>query len=597
MHPLLPTSALICALVGSPTASAGNVSVFVGESDQLGNVKVFDASGGPAFSPSELQGIRLRSLDFGGRVELLDYQPGRPHRAADLPNAARLVLPGGVGSLYRYERPSSDGSVAHGLFLVDASGVAKPIWDFSDSGSGVDPWLDRIAVAPAADSLLVATTLAAGGDLWEIDLATHSGVCRTTNVPPLDFSGDGLALGFDFGVAVASTGILRFARGSVGDAIVVDYSNCSAPTWFGREVVLSSNGLYAATIAGSAPDAAHPFVLDGCNAAVSVDPVPRLLASAGFLPEHLSGPYLAVSDDGSRCAWSALEPGPETYLALVPQTGAGAGVHVTHDALFHPFLDEIGLYAFTPSGRLHMGVGDRLDSTLGGLTRMDLFGASLAPDGASLSVTDLSQSTGSSYPPFNYYPLLQADHVSLSPDRSWSVVYSNPTGNDGLVLVVPTDGHGIVPVAAASGLEDLAFWELTSSELLMGGERVLANGEVEELYRVPYGFFTTASAVLPIADDELGAAHVRSDGWAGLATPNDLDEQWLWRFDTTAGTVQKFTSRSFDYGPTLWVDAQGSLACSIGQIDHPSLFLVWHANGAVKRLQPTPFKGFVLPGP
>lgn len=584
------------ALAVTANAFAGQVSVFLGEAGKAGDVKVFGTQSGAPTWPAALQDVRLLPLDFGGRVELLEYQPDRPRRVADVPQAARLLLPNGAGSLYRYVRGESDGSKTFGLFLVDGSGAATSLWELSDAGSGADPWLDVLAVAPAGDALLVATALAAGGDLYELDLAAHTATCRTSALPPLDFAGSGLALGADFGVGVASTGIARFVRGSSGDASFVAFANASQPTWFGREVVLSANGLFAATIAGASSTEAHPFVFDACHDAVAVDPTPRALASAGFLPDHLAGPYLAVSDDGTRCAWSVLEASPEVYVGLVPPFGASGGVHVTHDALFHPFLDEIGLYGFLPTGKLHVGIGDRLDANLGGLTRMDVFLVGLGDDGANLAVTDLSQSSGSSYPPFNYYPTLQADRVALSPDREWTIVYSNPTGDAGLVLVVPTDGHGVVPTPAITGLDDLGFLELTDTHVLLGGERELASGDIEEIYHLAYGFFTQAAAVLPLDDEDLGALHVRSNGWAGLATPNDQDGQWLWRVDVATGAPQKFTDRNFDYGPTLWVAASGALATSLGELDQPSLFFVWPPVGPPKRLQATPAKGFVLPG-
>lgn len=591
-----PVISLVAVCAFTRVADASHISVFVGESGKAGNVKVFDTAGGAAQGPAALQGIHLVPIDFGGRVALLDYQPNRPRRIDDVPAAGRLLLPGGGGSLYRYARKESDGTTTWGWMQIDGGGVARSVWEFSDGGVGADPFVGELAVAPDGDVVLVATTLAAGGDLWELDLAQGVGVCRTSALPPADFAGSGLALGVDFGVALASSGIFRFERATPGDAALVAYANCAPPTWFGREVVLSANGLWAATIAGSAPDAAHPYVFDGCHDAIEVDATPRELAGAGFLPNHLAGPYLAVSDDGTRAAWSVLEPTPEVYLALVPQVGPGAGVHVTHDGLFDPFLDEIGLYGFLPSGTLHLGVGDRLDASLGGLTRMDLFVAGLASDGVSLTVSDLSQSTGSSYPPFDYYPTLQADRVALSPDREWSVVFSDPNGGDGRVVIVPTDGHGVVPLPAVTGIEKLAFFELCDTHVMVGGERELANGDVQEVYRIPYGFFTQANVVVPISDDELGASHVRPDGWAGMATPNAQGGQWMWRFDLGAGTSHKLTNRSFDYGPTVWLDAGGTLACSIGELDNPSIFLAWPAVGPVKRLQAVPTKGFVLPG-
>ncbi len=596
-----------CAALASATPEPGGVSVFCGSAGSSGNVKVFDETlQTSAQFPSALQGIRLEPIDFAGRTELNAFQPDMPRRVTDVPNAGRLLLPHGQGSLYRYSKSTVTGDL-HGFMLVDATGIARSVFEFPSSSSGADPFIDRVAIAPGGDAMLVATTVAAGGDLYEVEFASASATNRTSMLAAQDFSGAGIGLGANFGIAVSSNGILRFDRATKFDAQVVDFSNALVPpTWFMRELVLSYNGLYAATVAGASSTEAHVYVIDACNDAIEVDPIPREILGAGFEPESIDGPYLAVSDDGKRAAWVALEIdslmalAQEAYVAAVPMVTTGGSVHVTNDGIFHPFLDEVGLYGFTPSGRLHLGVGDPKNQSQPngtGLTSMDCFLATIPDDAAGLTVENLTLSANNIYPPYLGYPTLDPQNVALAPDRSVVIVYSIDSSGSGQIIGSSTDGHGLSPQQIANNVEELWLFSMSDTDFVYSIQD--DNGvESAELSHVPLSIFQGSSTIMPIDDgDQLGATTVRSDGWAAVVAPDTItDKQQLWRIQTTTAQKTLFTHRAFDYGPTVGFTPLGSLTFSVGEPDHPNMFVVWPLSGNPKRLQSSPMVGFVLPG-
>ena len=70
-----------------------------------GDIVVVDETGlARPQRPQGLRGVRLLSLDVSGRADGETWLAGRARRVRDVGGqAARLVLPEGRGSLYRYE--------------------------------------------------------------------------------------------------------------------------------------------------------------------------------------------------------------------------------------------------------------------------------------------------------------------------------------------------------------------------------------------------------------------------------------------------------------------------------------------------------------
>src|SRR5262249_23167340 len=105
----------------------------------------------------------------------------------------------------------------------------------------------------------------------------------------------------------------------------------------------------------------------------------------------------------------------EVFVSVAASSGSPVTEQVTRDELFDPTLDEVGLFVFTPSGRLLFSVGDADAVTTGILARMDVFGAELDPASGLAGVRNLAHSPGESLPPFTAYGGLDAHRVAFSP--------------------------------------------------------------------------------------------------------------------------------------------------------------------------------------
>lgn len=198
-------------LAGVPSAQA---TLFKGPPGGEGDVLVFAAPGPAHARPPELQGIVLLSVDATGRSDFTRFQPDQPRLLSDVPLATRLVLPQDHGSLYRYRR-EREGGADFGYFVVRANGLASFLVAFPGTGpaGSDDPIPAPVAVSSAGDAFLVATSTAAGGDLFEIEVESGAVQPLTAGLPPLDVLPQGLALMPRWGVALTSRGPLRFLRG------------------------------------------------------------------------------------------------------------------------------------------------------------------------------------------------------------------------------------------------------------------------------------------------------------------------------------------------------------------------------------------------
>ena len=573
-------------------AFAGGVAIFHGPPGGIGDVLVHDEAGGASIPVHELSRIRLASLDFCGRTALHELSPARPRFHDDVPFVARIALQGHGGSLYAFERPGPSGPTAWGFFHVANDGSARVVIERPALPWGTNPFFDRVGVAPDGRALLVATLAEAGGDLFEIDLATGAVRDRTELLPPLHFALGSLLLEDDWGCGVASEGIFRFERSTVCDAEPVGFPSGATPAWFQRQVVASENGLFAATVAGDSPIAEFVWVFGRFGGAQQASLTPDRIAPAGFEPEVRSGPWLAVSDDGARVAWrsevSTSGYGAELFLAERTPLGVALAEHVTRDELFDPYIDEIGQFSFGPGGRLSFLAGDASSSSGSGLFRCDAFAAELLPGG--LDARNLTASSGQPLPPFTLYGL-------LAPERALKLPASDST----LLFDRQAESGELLRVNAASGsttvLEDLFDFEpigTDSNEIVFAalddddfdefqihGLPATAWGQSDELAEL-HGSYATLRSALGTA----GSLAVISEHPSG---------NFLWRADLASGDEERMSSRSFEFGPALAFTSQQSIVFSIGAAGSPSLFCVWPHTGPARRLANERFVGALLP--
>jgi len=418
-------------LLVAPTAGAQSFFEISGSGPQ-GSVVVLTPS---EVRPPALQEIVLLPLDAMGRTALTSLQRGETQRRADIPGAARLRLPEGMGSLYKYCRPGDpliDPGSVYGYFIVGPLGRARRVFELS--GTGVlladDPLPGRVAIHASGTCMLVATSVAAGGDLWEIDLTNGSVQNRTATLGPMDFGLNGLVLLDTWGFGVSSSGPVRFERlpGAQATTVAMPLTN----TWFGPDVVRSADESTVAFLAGADGLNALVFTARRSGNAILASDAPMTIPGAGFLPEVTTGPHLALSTDGSWVAWRSQG---ETFAR---ETGAGThppGQHLTGAPDFDATLNDTGVIAFFDPDSVILFAGRGASDGIG---RGDLFRFDLVPGGGG-AITNLSQTSEIIGPPYDYGYLHTADGVVQMPEAPNSYLALD-TEAPGTLLCVRTDG-------------------------------------------------------------------------------------------------------------------------------------------------------------
>ena len=385
---LLPQSADVTLLAASP--------------GQFGDVLVADPMGIDAPErPDRLRGLRLLELDVSGRMTLETWLPGRAQRVDDLgPAASRLVLPGGRGSLYHYERRSTDfRGCRFGFFRVDRDGRAQYLWERLGVGPSADvnPFLSTLGLDRTGRSALLASSPAAGGNLYELDLETGDVSLRTPDLAPLEFDPDGLRLSSAWGAAVSSSGVVRFDRAPGASAEWLSWP-ASAPTSFQGDLVLSEDGSTMATSAGASSQLRDVYTFGASGPAHRVSTVPGSVSGAGFANQTNAGPYLALAPDGSKCAWTTTGISRELFVRSAT-VGAPAPDQVSADAHFLDTLDEISSIRFLPNGDFTFLLGE-LEAPEGTLDNGEMYLGSVDPVSGTTTLTNVTGTSGDLADPF-----------------------------------------------------------------------------------------------------------------------------------------------------------------------------------------------------
>lgn len=586
---------LALALCAPPAlAATGGVVVFQGTGGSLGDVRVVDPAGVlPPVSPAGLQGIVLLDLEVNGRTRLERFLPGKAWRQSDVDGAARIVLPDRQGSLYHHERPSGVGSSTFGFFVVDEKGDVRVVIEHPGTGPAgdVDPFEARAAIAPDGRAALVATTLAAGGNLFELDLESGASTQRSAGLPPLAFQLRGLALADTLGVAVTTTGVLRFDRATPGDAQAVDLGS-PTPAWYQGDVVLSANGLHAATAAGSGPPPlAHVYVFSLTGPALRVSETERAVTGAGFLPESEHGPFLAVSDDGSTAAWRAVIAGKrEAFLARTSPPSGQAPQQVSADAYYSDTLDEIGQYGFRPgSTSAILAVGSLSANAPFTIEGADYFEVALDASGAP-QFTNLSLSSGAAQPPYPATSHLDPVLASWTPDRS-AIVFHDDEGERLLAARPGQVGLQVV----LDQVKDLDRVEALGPDLV-ATTRSSSGNKDKGLFVIPAGTLTPGPAFFTAPDaHEFPTALPRVGG--KFAFVEELPTHELLRvYDHATGQTTLLTPRPLRYGRSVGLGPNGEFTFTVGLPGSPAVFAKWPFPAGPKRLITPVVPGFVLPG-
>src|SRR5215510_11253453 len=123
---------------------SAQISFFEGSPGRAGNVIVVGAA---VERPLELQGVVLLPIECVGRTQLSELLDDQTRRRADVPGAARLLLPKEQGSLYKYRCDSQPGLTTYGYFVVGSDGVARGVFEIPAAGppGNDDPLPNRVA--------------------------------------------------------------------------------------------------------------------------------------------------------------------------------------------------------------------------------------------------------------------------------------------------------------------------------------------------------------------------------------------------------------------------------------------------------------------
>lgn len=582
---------MLLFVLSAPAPAQGGVAVFLGAQGATGDVAITAVTGGgPPQFPLELQGIQLLALDFNGRTEVQRFLPGRPQLIADVPGATRLQLPAGQGSLYRYSRAEASGGTTFGLFLIDAAGDARSVFELAGVGLGnlVEPFEPRLAVAPDGAAVLIATVLEAGGDLLEVDLASGQIVNRTASLAPTAFARGSLVLSDQWGLGAGPDRVLRFDRMPTAQVATVALG-LTTPTWFSGEIALSANGLHAVTTAGSSPTSAHVWSFSAAGPALRATEIEQHLSGAGFLPETTHGPYLAVSDDGSRVAWATEGATREAWLGEAQVVVATPSTHLTSDALYLDTLDEIGQFMFRAiTHTLLFSVGETQGVLTPGIEGMDFYEADL--QAGALQLNNLSQSNGLSVAPFFATSLLTPEDIALAPGTEARVFFNDTGSGDGEVLRVSAGQTGVEQLLA--GVKSLDRLDLVNGDFMLTVRRSAGNQD-REMWHVPAAGGAPVLVLSMPNSDILDRTAVRSDGWFGFVQVTGFKER-LWLVEPGTLAVRKLPRRFF-YGPTLGFSPTGDLAFTIGT-GGISIKAVLPVAGPPRRIGLGTAPGFILPG-
>jgi len=543
----------------------------------FGPVHVYNAVDGlPVGGPPELSDVRLLPIDFCGRTQVESLMADRPRRTVDVSGASRLVLPAARGSLYHYERLRGQ-EHRFGFLFLGARGQYRLLAERAGVGAGglVNPFGQRVAIGPRAARMLVTTTLEAGGDLYEVDIVSGGVAERTSALAPQMFASNGLWLAADWGFAVTGTGVLRFERATATDAVSVPFEG-GTPAYFSGEAVVSRNREHALTSAGAGPAQLRAWVFGRTGAARAAATRIGPMASAGFLPEHLDGPYMAVSDDGTQVGWredSGLVG--EAFYARVQQPA----VQITADEYQADTLDAVGILGFFIAGRLTFAVGERADQSLGGVDKLDLFAVN--DTGSGLAYSNLTLTSGDATAPFEALSELSPQGLTWVPEVE-EFVFANEESE----TLLRSDLGGGGTTLLLAGVKELD-WVASSNGTLLLSLRRSFQPKPHELWTLDVTFAGPLTPLLTGVDDiEFFDPVFDGAGRAAVVQRAELIGDDVLLLDLGLSTVASAFGQPVTIDGPLGYSPQGNLLGSERLTPAQSRLYAWK-NGTAQIL-PTP---------
>ena len=535
---------LLCAL--PPAAGGQAVSWFVGPPGGVGDITSFDESSAVQLPQiAQLSGIQFLPVDFVGRTSLNRLREDRARLESDVAGAARIVLPQAGGSIYRYRRDDLS-TTAFGFFHLDSGGTPHVLFEVSTNGS--DPFLPKVGMAFDGGAFLAATTVAAGGDVFEIDLQTGA-TNRTSTLAPLAVQQNGLGLLDGWGVVVTDGDTWRFDRASSATPTQLTYSG-TAPAFLGDCVVGSSDGTTAVVTGGASASSLHVWAFASNGPASCVSSNAGTITGGGFLPETPDGPYLALSSDGSTCLWRTEEPtgiANETtgeVWARLTRLAAPTAVQISADARFEDTLDSTGDFDFFNPGRAVVLVGEEDEN--GGIDGGDLYQVDIDPVSGVVTTTNLSGTSGVSSPPFVRGTLKSEAGIYRVPGTASLLVHEDLSSGEGNLGIVTGGVPGFRLLK--SDVAEVASVGFSGGHIAL---MVKGTNGFSQFLSVPPSL-STANVLATLGGGfEFARLASGMNGWASVLIDVPGGGQWIGRLDTVSGFAEVLVEVGLPLGQTV----------------------------------------------
>jgi hypothetical protein len=441
----LPSAALLLAALLSAPVDAQQVPWAMPAAGGQHNLITLDETGSAV--QIVLSHVAFQPIQLAGHARWDDLRNDIPVPQGGGLELAHVRLPT-HGSLYFAQ---TGGQSA--LIQIDALGAVH----LRVSVAGL---LEHIAVSRSGQHALVATTLAAGGDLLCIDLATTATpLVLTSALPAQDIDGVSLRLGDGDAWWVADGSLFHADLAGAGGVRVVS-TNLAATDVLEPELATSFDTSHIAFVS------TMPTGLRHLHAAAPTGPATQisLLPGAFDLPglDLPVGPLLAVSNDGSHIAWRRTVTTSELFARRVDQPATE--VQLTGDALFIDTIDSVGVLGFIGPNTLVFTAGEVTGDPETPLGKADVFMLDLQSPGPA-SPVNLTQTSGVLTAPFIAPGDIELKQGLIDPSGERMLLLVDPANGDDAVLSVALDG--------STGLTTLLDELVSPPELVRVGDHVL----------------------------------------------------------------------------------------------------------------------------
>ena len=544
------------------------------------------AQSGVDFLPVRLAGYALRDRLRTDLPRLVDAEGPAPH----------VRLPS-QGSVYLLRKEATTAGPATRLVLNRAGGGLVGLAHVLDTptGPGLQDWL---TVSPDGTKALLATTLAAGGDVLLVDLTQQSPVTNlTAQLPPLAVEAESLRVGGQRAWFVADGTVyrVRLTAGQMPLTETVDLGLDPGEKVL-PELLLSHDGRFLSAVGENAQGQRHIYV------AYPFGTGRRVTQTAGdYDPPSLQspiGPLLALSPDGGRIAYrQRITDSRELFVRRVGSSGTPD--QITRDAQFTDTIDNVGILGFVDNDLLVFAAGEGTAA-----------GPNAFIDGADIYMVpttlvgsepvNISQTSGFATVPFNDYGTMQVVGAAL-----------DPTGTQMLLDIDPEFGpdHALYAVSLTGqpGVTELLPSLQSAPILAPAGEATLVvsrpplpspvRQQVHLLSRPQAGGLGTFTLLAQSDDASVTFAHFnesRAGDKAAFVVSGGPGNELPGLVDVGGQGLTPVWNQLMSVTPNMAFTPGGRLALGVGTPGGPSLFIGFAGPGDAVVYPIEPGNGFPL---